>query len=61
MFVCHCEAVSDRTVRAAIAEGNQSLDDLARSCGAGSRCGGCHPVLAELLGSRELDTVGAAA
>ena len=49
MFVCSCRAVTDRTVRAAIASGARSVDDVAARCGAGSRCGGCWPALAELL------------
>ena len=49
MFVCHCRAVTDGTVRATIAEGAGSLRDLAEGCGAGSRCGGCHLVLQRML------------
>ena len=49
MFVCSCRAVTDRTVRAAIASGAQSIEDVAARCGAGGRCGGCWPALAELL------------
>ena len=49
MFVCHCRAVTDGTVRATIAEGACSLRDLAEGCGAGSRCGGCHLVLQRML------------
>lgn len=49
MFVCHCRAVTDGTVRATIAQGACSLRDLAQECGAGSRCGGCHLVLQRML------------
>jgi bacterioferritin-associated ferredoxin len=49
MYICHCRAVTDRTVAAAVAGGARSIDDLARKCGAGSRCGGCWPALRELL------------
>lgn len=49
MFVCHCRAVTDGTVRATIAQGACSLRDLADGCGAGSRCGGCHLVLQRML------------
>ena len=49
MFVCSCQAVTDRTIRAAIASGARTIDDVAERCGAGARCGGCWPVLAELL------------
>ncbi|MGH9280485.1 MAG: (2Fe-2S)-binding protein [Acidimicrobiales bacterium] len=49
MFVCHCRAVTDSTVRASIQEGARSLHELADGCGAGSRCGGCHLALRRLL------------
>ena len=49
MFVCSCRAVTDRTIRAAIASGARTIDDVAARCGAGERCGGCWPALAELL------------
>ena len=49
MFVCSCQAVTDRTIKAAIASGARTIDDIATRCGAGARCGGCWPALAELL------------
>jgi len=49
LIACHCNAICDRTVMAAIADGADSVDDLGRSCGAGARCGGCHDVLDTLL------------
>lgn len=49
MYVCSCEAVTDRTIKAAIASGARTIEDIAARCGAGARCGGCWPVLAELL------------
>ncbi len=49
MYVCHCRAVTETTIRAAIEAGARSWADLARRCGAGSRCGGCSPLLRQLL------------
>lgn len=49
MFVCHCRAVTDRTIRGAIEAGAVDTRSLARQCGAGSRCGGCWPALESLL------------
>ena len=49
MIVCSCRAVSDRTVKTAIASGATTIQDVAARCGAGARCGGCWPALAELL------------
>ena len=49
MIVCSCRAVSDRTVKAAIASGASNIPEVAARCGAGARCGGCWPALSELL------------
>lgn len=49
VIVCHCEVVSDRTVRTAILSGARSTADVADRCGAGGRCGGCHRNLQRLL------------
>lgn len=49
MLVCHCKGVSDRDVHRAIAAGACSPCEIARACGAGSVCGGCRPLLDELL------------
>lgn len=49
MYICHCQGVTDRTIRAAIASGAGTVDQIARRCGAGADCGGCHQALEELL------------
>lgn len=49
MVVCHCHVVSDREIRAAIQAGALDAGALADHCGAGSRCGGCQPVVDALL------------
>jgi bacterioferritin-associated ferredoxin len=49
MYVCSCQAVSDREVQAAILEGACDLHELAQRCGAGITCGGCQPLLRRLL------------
>jgi bacterioferritin-associated ferredoxin len=49
MVVCSCVVVSDRTVDAAIAAGASTVEDIATGCAAGSRCGGCRPMLEQLL------------
>jgi bacterioferritin-associated ferredoxin len=55
MYVCHCRAVNDRTVRAAADAGALTIDDLVQSCGAGGDCGGCHAMLEELLATSSSD------
>src|SRR6266702_8974562 len=49
MFVCHCLALTDREIGEAIAAGARDLDEIGRYCGAGLTCGGCCPLLEELL------------
>ena len=49
MVVCHCNVVHDREIRAEILAGALDADDLAARCTAGTRCGGCRPVLEALI------------
>jgi bacterioferritin-associated ferredoxin len=51
MIVCHCQAVSDKTIREEIDAGACTLGEIARRCGpgAGARCGGCRPTIGALL------------
>jgi NAD(P)H-nitrite reductase large subunit len=41
--------VSDRALRACIREGATSLDALRETTGASDCCGGCEPLVAEIL------------
>ena len=49
MYVCLCRRVTDRKVNAAIEAGASDSDEVTRRCGAGSRCGGCVPLIEELF------------
>ncbi len=49
MVICHCRAVSDGLVRAAVAYGALDVETVIQRCGAGSVCGGCRPSIALLL------------
>lgn len=49
MIVCHCRAVNDRQIEAAALCGATSVRDIVASCGAGGVCGGCRPVIVEIL------------
>lgn len=49
MLVCHCNRVCDRTVRQCIREGARSVDQVALRCHAGSTCGGCLPLVEQLI------------
>ena len=49
MYVCLCKAVTERTVRSLIRSGADSRESIARSCGAGTDCGGCRGAIDEML------------
>ena len=49
MIICHCNGVSDRTIRRAVRGGAESCREIAQSCRAGVFCGGCRPAIAELI------------
>ena len=50
MLVCHCKGVCERELRSAIEAGACTRRAVARECGgAGSICGGCRPLIDELL------------
>jgi len=49
MLVCHCNGVSDRTIRKVVRQGAASAREVARACGAGACCGGCTDVVREII------------
>ncbi len=49
MYACLCRAVTDRTVRDAVAAGATTVSAVRATCGAGTGCGGCLPSLRRLL------------
>jgi len=49
VIVCHCQGVSDRSIRQAVHEGARSVRQVARVCRAGRMCGGCLPVISEII------------
>jgi bacterioferritin-associated ferredoxin len=57
VYICHCRAVTDRTIRAAIEAGATSAAEVRRRCGAGSVCGGCYPAVRALVAAHTTDTV----
>jgi len=56
MLVCHCKGLSDREIDRAIRSGAATPCEVAQRCGAGSVCGGCRPVIHELIESRAAAT-----
>jgi bacterioferritin-associated ferredoxin len=51
MIVCHCQAVSERTIRAAVRNGARCRRSVARACSAGRSCGGCTLAIDEIVRS----------
>ena len=49
MLVCHCNGVSDRTVRRVVREGAQNVAEVGRACGAGTCCQGCGPAISRII------------
>jgi len=49
MIICHCNGISDRTIRRSIRNGATTLGELRQICGAGDCCGTCTPALRSLL------------
>jgi len=50
VLICHCRAVSQTTIEAAILAGARHPEEVAARCGAGGGCGGCVPALVDLIG-----------
>ena len=52
MIVCHCKALSDQDVRSHANQGARTVREVGVRCGAGRVCGGCRPVIAQILTER---------
>ncbi len=57
MLVCHCKRVSSRIIRECVQAGARDAASVSRACGAGTGCGGCRPLVHELV-ERELSSAG---
>jgi len=51
MLICHCNGVSDRTIRRVVREGATTPDEVGRACGAGTCCGGCSQAVKKVIHS----------
>ena len=49
MYVCICNAVTERTIRDAARAGVRTLDELSRRTGCSDCCGSCADLAAEIL------------
>ncbi len=52
MYVCCCNAVTDREVAEAIEGGAHTRADVTRDCGAGGECGACHEMIEGMIETR---------
>jgi nitrite reductase (NADH) large subunit len=51
-IVCQCKEVSVAAVKTSLRTGAATVDEIGRSCGAGTGCGACLPLLSQILGER---------
>ena len=49
MIVCHCKGITEREIRSAVRNGATTHRQVTRACQAGRSCGGCHPVIREII------------
>ncbi|KZD03537.1 (2Fe-2S)-binding protein [Oceanibaculum pacificum] len=52
MYVCICNAISDRRVRAVIEDGAATVGQVYRACGSQPQCGRCRTTICDMLGER---------
>jgi bacterioferritin-associated ferredoxin len=57
MIVCLCRGVSERDIRALVAQGARSPEALTASCGAGADCGSCMLWLTDYLAESDATLV----
>jgi len=53
MYVCICNAITDKQIRQAANEGVSDLWQLQKELGVASNCGKCKQVAVEILGERK--------
>ena len=49
MLVCHCNGVSDRSVRRAVRDGALTVSEVGHACGAGRGCQGCSATINRII------------
>ena len=55
MIVCVCQAVNDRAIRRAVAEGHDTFDEIQFELGVGIKCGKCVSAACEVLCEARLE------
>ena len=49
MYLCICNAITERQVRECVSEGARTVDELTSALGIGAGCGRCRECAAEVL------------
>jgi len=49
MYICICSAITDRQIRAAVAAGATSLEDVSMQLGVGAGCGCCREAAQQIV------------
>ena len=49
MYVCVCNAITDKAIHAAAAQGVTTLEELTQRTGCGDCCGSCSDLAGEIL------------
>ena len=55
MYVCVCNAVTERDIHDAVDNGVRNIQQLARKTGCSSTCGSCHEMAVEVLADAMAD------
>lgn len=58
MYICICNAVTEKAIRDAVHDGARSVMDLSLRTGASTQCGTCRDLIREIL-DETLDQIGA--
>ena len=59
MIVCHCNRVTDRTIRDVVRSGASSQAEVAMACRAGRSCGGCVSMIERIIDVESLSNCAA--
>lgn len=49
MFVCVCKGITDKDIRQAVNNGDQSIKSIKEKFGVASQCGGCATLAKEII------------
>ena len=61
MYVCICNALRDRELKAAAEAGGRNVADVFKACGRRPQCGKCLPDVAQMIENVQLEDVVAVA